>query len=195
MFFVFAPETNTLLTNVTAAFDSFGLDIIEARLQRSTNGFALHSFTAIVAEVDSATKTDYMHFLQGGIRDYLLKQESAKPILRHNSSRALKHFTTKTTVVFSFNKPTYTVMEVVAKNQPGLLHNVALILQRHNITLLSARIATFGERAEDIFYIQQHDRTPVTDQIILKKLETEITSALDRSKPSRTGCYGSITIN
>ena len=182
MFFVFAPEANTLLTHVTAAFDTLGLDIIEARLQRSTNGFALHSFTALVDDIDSAKKTDYMNYLETGIRNYLLKQEIEKPILRSSSSRVLKHFPTKASVVFSFNKPTYTAMEVVAQNQPGLLHNVALILQRHNITLLSARIATFGERAEDIFYIQQHDHTPVTDESILDKLKQEITTALDRSQ-------------
>ena len=185
MFFVFAPESNTLLTHVTAAFDTLGLDIIEARLQRSTNGFALHSFTAVVTEIDSAKKSDYMDFLEVGIRNYLLKQEIEKPIVRHSSSRALKHFPTKTTVIFSFNKPTYTAMEVVAQNQPGLLHNVALILQRNNITLLSARIATFGERAEDIFYIQQHDHTPVTDKLILDKVEKEIVAALDRSQPKK----------
>ncbi|MBX2849866.1 MAG: [protein-PII] uridylyltransferase [Acidiferrobacterales bacterium] len=185
MFFVFAPEVNTLLTHVTAAFDNLDLDIVEARLQRSTNGFALHSFTAIVGDSESAKKANYMRFLETEIRNYLLKQEIEKPILRRSSSRALKHFPTKASVVFSFNKPTYTAMEVVAQNQPGLLHNVALILQRHNVTLLSARIATFGERAEDIFYIQQHDHTPVTDKAILDTLEKEITTALDRSQPSK----------
>ncbi|MCL4140332.1 UNVERIFIED_CONTAM: hypothetical protein GTU68_059502 [Idotea baltica] len=185
MFFIFAPESNTLLTHVTAAFDTLGLNIIEARLQRSTNGFALQSFTAIVDDVNSAKKANYNRFLESGIRDYLLKQEIEQPILRNSSSRVLKHFPTKTKVVFSFNKPTYTAMEVVAQNQPGLLHNVALILQRNNITLLSARIATFGERAEDIFYIQQHDHTPVTNQKIIKKLEKEIIKALDRNQTKK----------
>ena len=185
MFFIFAPESNTLLTHVTAAFDTLGLDIIEARLQRSTNGFALHSFTAIVDDVDSAKKDNYMRFLESAIREYLLKQEIQKAISRSSSSRALKHFPTKTKVVFGFNKPTYTAMEVVAQNQSGLLHNVALILQRNNITLLSARIATFGERAEDIFYIQQRDHTPVTEQKILVKLQTEIIAALDRNKKTK----------
>ena len=78
-------------------------------------------------------------------------------------------------------------MEVIAQNQPGLLHNVALVLEKYNITLLSARIATFGERAEDVFYIQQHDHTPVTDENLLNSLSKEICSSLNRNKSDPKG--------
>jgi len=182
MIFIFSPESKSLLTHTTAAFDALDLDIIEARLQRSSNGYALHSFTAQASDTESANKNDYLRFLENRIREHIVKQDIEKLISRQSASRALKHFPTKTKVKFSFNRPTYTAMEVIAQNQPGLLHNVALILQRHGITLLSARIATFGERAEDIFYIQQQDHTPVTDEKLLKKLSKEICQALDRSK-------------
>jgi len=75
-------------------------------------------------------------------------------------------------------------MEVVAQDQPGFLHNVALILKNHNLILLSARIATFGERAEDIFYIRHGDHTPVVDAHILQQLENQICLALDKSTPA-----------
>jgi len=75
-------------------------------------------------------------------------------------------------------------MEVVAQDQPGLLHSVAKILAQHNLILVSARIATFGERVEDVFFVQHHNHTQVTDEIILDNLKKEIHNALNRKDKS-----------
>lgn len=181
MFFVYAPDSNHLLTQVTASFDAMDLNIIEARLQLSNNGFALYSFNALVPEDDSAKKKDYMDFLERRLRELILQAHRDRAISRRSASRALKHFPIQPRVSFTFNNPRYTAMEVVAQDQPGLLHNVARSLQHQNIKLLSAKVATFGERAEDIFFIQRHDRTPVTDEAVLDRLDKEICMALDRT--------------
>ena len=184
MFFVFAPETNRLLTQVTGSFDRLELNIIEARLQLSANGFALYSFNAVVAEKENATEQGYMEFLEQRLRSLILEREDEKAISRRNASRALKHFPIQPRVSFLFNSKSYTTMEVVAQDQPGFLHNVALVLKEHHLILLSARIATFGERAEDIFYIRHGDHTQVVDAKILKQLESQICQALDKTATS-----------
>ena len=181
MFFVFAPETNKLLTQVTGSFDELDLDIIEARLHLASNGFALYTFNATVSDEEFAQKPDYNEFLEKRIRELMLRPQTSDAISRRNSSRALKHFPIQPRVNFLFNSDDYTTMEVVAQDQPGLLHNVARVLQKHNLILLSARIATFGERVEDIFYIRHGDHTPVVDDAILKQLEQQITQALDKT--------------
>ncbi len=180
MFFVFAPETNRLLTQVTGSFDALDLNIIEARLQLTNNGFALYTFNAVVPEPEFATKRDYMRHLETRLRELILERDQGTAISRNTTSRALKHFPIQPRIKFLFNHSSYTAMEVIAQDQPGLLHNVALILREHNMILLSARIATFGERAEDVFYIRHGDHTPVTEPKILKQLETQIINALDR---------------
>lgn len=187
MFFVFAPETNQLLTQVTGSFDQLELNIIEARLQLSNNGNALYSFNAVVPEAELAKQRDYMQHLETKLRELILAQDQSQAISRKSTSRALKHFPIKPTVKFLFNHDDYTSMEVIAQDQPGLLHNVALILRDHKLILLSARVATFGERAEDVFYIRHSDHTPVTDAKLLKQLEQQITQALDqRPKASKS---------
>lgn len=182
MFFVYAPESNQLLCKVTAAFDTFDLSIIAAQLQSSNTGFALYSFNAIAPESELSESADYHRFLEKSLRELILTNQNPTAIVRRKASRALKHFPIEPSVAFSFHNPGYTVMEVIAQDQPGFLHNVALILQRNKLKLLSAKIATFGEKAEDIFFIQQHDRTPVTKKSVLAKLETDINKALDRNK-------------
>ena len=181
MFFVFAPYTNQLLVEVTGAFDALELNIIEARIQLSTNGFALFSFNAVVPSSETATKKDYMTFLQKRMRSLILEYDDNKIVDRKNASRALKHFPIEPNIIFTFDKPNYTTMEVIAQDQPGLLYKVAQILAQHNLILMSARIATFGERAEDVFFIQDHQRSQVTDNSLLNKLSEQIHTALKSS--------------
>ncbi|NND00728.1 MAG: [protein-PII] uridylyltransferase [Gammaproteobacteria bacterium] len=181
MFFIFAPDSNQLLSKVTASFDALDISIIEAQMQMSNNGFALYSFKANVDDGESGEASDYMRFLENQLRRLILSDKNSKAIRRRKASRALKHFPIKPRVSFSFHNPTYTTMEVVAQDQPGLLHNVALILQHHQIKLVGAKVATFGERAEDIFFIQRQDLRPVTDDQILADLENDINTALDRN--------------
>lgn len=180
MIFVFAPETRKLLTQVTASFDELELNIIEARLQSSKNGFALYSFSAMVPETKSAQEDEYMRSIEKQLHSLILSRGPTKLISRRNASRALKHFPIQPTVRFSFNHPAYTTVDVIAQDQPGLLHNVARILQENDLYLVSARVATFGARAEDIFFVRQHDHTPVTDEIKLAKLNQQICDALDK---------------
>ena len=46
-----------------------------------------------------------------------------------------------------------TVMELVAADQPGLLAKVGWALADSEVRMRSAKIATFGERAEDVFFL------------------------------------------
>jgi [protein-PII] uridylyltransferase len=48
-------------------------------------------------------------------------------------------------------------MEVMAQDRPGLLHQVALALQHCQARLVTAKIATYGERAEDVFFVTGRD--------------------------------------
>lgn len=180
MFFVFAPETNKLLTQVTGAFDRMDLNIIEARLQLSSNGFALYTFNATVPESDSARNNDYSRYLEKRLRKLIIEHDDKKYVARNHSSRALKHFPIEPRITFLFTSKSYTTMEVVAQDQPGLLHKVARVLRAHNLILLSARVGTFGERAEDIFYIRHGDHSPVVEKTILQQLEKALSDALDK---------------
>jgi len=120
------------------------------------------------------------------LRALILEHDAEKPSARRNLSRVLKHFPIEPRINFSFNQQAYTTMEVIAQDQPGLLHNVAKVVAQHNLILVSARITTYGERAEDIFYVQHHNHTPVTDENLLNDLKTQIYDALNHeSKPTK----------
>ena len=69
-------------------------------------------------------------------------------------------------------------MEVVATARPGLLSHVGWALVDTDVSLQNAKIATFGERAEDMFYVTDRDGSRL-DQAHCERLEHAIIQALD----------------
>ena len=77
---------------------------------------------------------------------------------RRSLPRRLRHFQRAPRVEFS-NGLDSTQLALVCGDQPGLLAQVAQTLRDSRVRVLDARIATFGERAEDFFVLtDEHDR-------------------------------------
>jgi [protein-PII] uridylyltransferase len=88
--------------------------------------------------------------------------------------RTLKHFPIATRVNFTLSlNGSQTIMEVTAQDRPGLLHQVALALQHCQARLVTAKIATYGERAEDVFFVMGRDGL-VLSEVSQACLRTEI---------------------
>jgi [protein-PII] uridylyltransferase len=47
----------------------------------------------------------------------------------------------------------YTVIEVSGLDRPGLLYELTTSISKLNLNIASAHVATFGERARDVFYV------------------------------------------
>src|SRR6185295_8583136 len=47
----------------------------------------------------------------------------------------------------------HTVVEVSGLDRPGLLYDLTAAISRLNLNIASAHIATFGEKAVDVFYV------------------------------------------
>jgi len=67
------------------------------------------------------------------------------------------------------------LLNISASDRIGLLYSVALILAKHKINLLLAKVSTLGERVEDTFLIDgaalQHNKIQI-------EMETELLEAL-----------------
>ena len=183
--FVFSAETKFLLSEVTNALDQANIDILDARMNRSVAGYGFYNFVCPTTEVDHPQKKEYLNFLAEQLRTYILETrfsrhlDRVKPETRiANVSRAMKHFPIKPRVEFINQNENHTIMEVIAQNQAGLLNKVALCLLENNIRLVNAKIETFGERAEDTFFITLRDGALITDQTIMDKLSDSIKKAI-----------------
>jgi [protein-PII] uridylyltransferase len=113
------------------------------------------------------------------MKDQILNPQPGKDPKQARLPRTLRHFQIDTIVRFS-DRPDSdnTVLEVIAQDRPGLLHHVAKAFLRCKIHLVSAKVSTFGERAEDIFYITDRDGHCVDRPASRERISRQIRSAL-----------------
>ena len=91
-------------------------------------------------------------------------------------SRQVKHFPIEPEVsIRSDEKGAYYVLNLVAADRPGLLYTVATTLAEFGASLHTAKIATLGERVEDVFLLSGGDLVSSGSRI---QLETELMERL-----------------
>ena len=109
-----------------------------------------------------------------------MQPEATTPGITTHIPRAAKHFKFPTQVFFETNEiQNQTMMKVIAYDRPGLLSQIGAAMHKCNITLHKAKIATFGEKAEDIFYITDAEGNSITDPKQLEYLNKTIIEVLN----------------
>ena len=179
--FIHGPQRQSLFVASVTAFDVLGLNIVDARIAASAEGFTFHSFVVLDEKGrpvgDQKPRLDKIEKV---LREHLAHQGKFKPNSNRRTPRLLKQFSVKTEVTISNDiNNNQTILEVVAPDRPGLLSIIANIFVDLEIDLLSAKITTLGERVEDIFYIVNQDNQAIRNQALCETLQRRICEELD----------------
>jgi [protein-PII] uridylyltransferase len=151
-FLIYTPDRDDLFVVMTAGFDRLNLSIMDARIHTLHNGFALDTFVVLDHSGQPVSDPRALAQLQKAMRDQLLNPHPGRDPQSAHLPRQLKHFPIETRVVFGPSpKGQLTLMEVTAQDRPGLLYQVGLALKQCHVNLVAAKVATYGERVEDIF--------------------------------------------
>ena len=176
----YTPDRDGLFVDLTAGIDRLNLSIWDARIHTTRFGFGLDTFVVLDQAGQPVTDEAQLKRIQTVMREQLFDPQPGRDIHHAHLPRTLKHFPIKTRVSFDVAPNGLTsVMEVTAQDRPGLLYQVALALAACRVRLVTAKIATFGERAEDIFFVVTRDGQLVSDPALQQSLETEIVGRLD----------------
>ncbi len=177
---VFTPDLANLLVRTTGGFDRLNLNIVDARLHTTQMGFALHNYL-VLDQNDNAVCTDIeQKEIEGVLKDQLLMPRKGRDPLKATLSRALKQFPIPTQVNFpEIRQGQYTVLEVIAQDRPGLLYQIAEVFEKCDIKLHNAKVATYGARIEDIFFVSDLGNKPITDSQQQNSIRQNIIDRLD----------------
>ncbi len=178
--FVYMQGHAGVFAQITAILAQLGLNVTEARIISSTDGFTLDSF--IVLEEDGVPISDAYRGqeLLDTLRRELARPQCIPTVISRRLPRQIHHFKFPTAVYFSEdNRNQRTIMEVVAYDRPGLLCLIGATLVACGIGLHNAKISTFGERAEDIFFITNEQGAPIQSPQRLDTLRRAVIEQLD----------------
>ena len=74
------------------------------------------------------------------------------------------------------------VIEVSAKDRPGLLNDLTRKISDLSIDIRSAHIATFGERATDVFYVLNKSGEKISSRSKIENIQKELIKSISFSE-------------
>ena len=159
--FVHSPDRSGLFAAILATLDRMGFGIHQARVLDGPGGTIFDTFEVLPA--DSYTSSDPAE-VEAGLGSALQGRLEEVRTSRRAMPRLLKHFRFPPKMEFGTTPDgRRTLLSLVAPDRPGLLSDVAQVLRAQGLNVHDARIATFGERAEDLFQITGADGLPLTE--------------------------------
>lgn len=153
--FVHSPDRDGLFAAIVITLDRLGLAIQQARALDGPGGSIFDSFQVLPADprqapVAATIERRLAEALAGPL-------ERIRPA-RRTQPRHLRHFRIAPRIAFDAAADgEHSVLSLVCTDRPGLLADIAHALRARHIRVHDARIATFGERAEDVFRISGPD--------------------------------------
>ena len=163
---VYSPDHPRLLAIVTGACAAAGGNIVDAQAYTTSDGFALDSIfisRAFERDEDEMRRARRItasieRSLKGEIKIAELVADKHPP----SAARAKTFLVPPDVAIDNALSSRETVVEVTGLDRPGLLYELTTALNRLNLNITSAHVATFGERAVDVFYVTDLTGTRVT---------------------------------
>ena len=172
---VYVRDQAMLFARLCGFFARLGYSIVDAKIHTTRHGYALDSFVVFAPDPDQAYR-DMIQLIEHGIREQLEKLPPLPTAMNGRLSRLVRHFPITPEVdVRADERGSQYLMNITAADRPGLLYSIARVLGEHDITLHTAKIATLGERIEDVFLISGRE---LAQTATLVKLEQDLLAVL-----------------
>jgi len=173
--FVFADDFDGLFALTAREFDRMELNVLAARVATTPDSRSWNLFQIMDANARALNSSDSAR-LQRALSEQL-GQRNIRPLPGRPIPRRLRHFMRRAEVHFNHGSDA-TRLEIATTDRPGLLSAIAESLLGAGIRLHDARVATFGQRVEDVFVISTRDGESLDDETAAR-LETELRKRLD----------------
>lgn len=177
---VYTQDHPGLFARTVGALGVAGASIMDAKIHTSRDGLAMDNFAVQDMDgnaFDSRRQLDkleetILETLKGNVKP---KERLLEKRMFGNKSEAFE----VEPVVLIDNKASNwsTVIEVNAKDRPGLLYDLAYALYRLKLSIFSAHVATYGERAIDVFYVRDLVGQKLSNKVRLRNLEDKLLKA------------------
>jgi len=161
--FVYAPDREFLFAASASILGRLGLTVLDSRIITANHGMTLDSY--VVEDIAASSAGGSRHEeIRTALRLGLCEPAAVPRNVRRLAKRQIKHFTIPVEVNFTLDTSSrHTVMEVIAADRPGLLARIGWALADARVRIHNAKIATFGERAEDVFHVTDDHGRPLSD--------------------------------
>ncbi len=180
--FIYTKERENLFATIATTLEQLGLNIADAKINITSDNFALNSFRVLEEDGSSPTEqyrtTEIIDKLESRLSD---DGTNTQAPLQRRQSRNNRIFNVETEIRFDqLVGKDLTVLSIVAADRPGLLACIANAFAELSIHLHHAKISTAGEKAIDSFHITDHHHNPLLDDKDIEQLRETLLKHLSQ---------------
>ena len=177
---VSTPNRVHLFADLTACFSDLGLSVLDAKLHTSDAGRSIDIFIVQHdATCQPVTDSEDQERLLRGLEQAALGQYIENAGTRR-TPRAHKYFNLPANVSIRPDlEGKRTLIELIAPDRAGLLTTVGRVFAEFGLDLSTAKIATLGERVEDVFYVTDSRGDNLYDDEFIGRLKDRLEHELN----------------
>ena len=181
---IWSPDRERVFADIAAALADMGADVVGATINTTVSGNVFDIFHIQDAAGQPYGRHDtpqrdalvaYLRVVATG--EFPVRRRSIMPMKHRDAAfRVEPHVT-----IFNELAEHATVIEASGRDRPSLLADLADVIADENLSLTSAQIDGYGERATDVFYVT-HLGHKLEDAAVTERLHAGLMAVLSESE-------------
>jgi len=182
---VYAGDRPGLFASLAAAISAGGANITDARVHTTKDGDAFDVFSVQTADHKPVGLNNNAALGALAARMHRAALQDHAPLEMKPASRRAAAFAIEPWVRIDNDITPYaTVVEASGRDRPGLLAELARVFADTGISIVTAHIDTLGERASDVFYVQEQAGGQIADSERAAGIRAAIEAVLRAADPA-----------
>ena len=179
-FLIYSVDSSYLFAHTIYCLEQQDLSIMEAYVIPTRGEYTISAYKVLECNGDKITSKDRVEHILHALRQNLSQEATAFCPINRRLPRQLKHFPIPTEVNFTQDYiNNHTVVAVVTTDRPGVLSSIAQALMICEVRIKRAKIATFGSKVEDFFFITDSYGQALFSTEQMERLRKELLNLLD----------------
>ena len=177
---VHTPDQPGLFSKLAGAIAMSGATILDAKAFTLSDGMALDLFYVQDAIGGPFHEKARLSRLKKAIEDTVTGKVDPTRRLSRPKLRKREQAFVLEPEVFIDNQASdlHTMIEVTGRDRPGLLFDLTRTLADLRLSISSAHISTYGEKAVDVFYVKNRAGFKITNQDAIDKIKDQLHDAM-----------------
>jgi [protein-PII] uridylyltransferase len=185
---VYTSDHPGLFSRFAGAIAVAGMNVVRATIFTTTDGMALDTFWIQDTSGKAVTEKARISKLKATIRDTLAGNIRIRETLEKQAGlpgRTRVFKVAQRVLIDNKASNVYTVVEVSGHDRRGFLHDITRALADLGLSVASARIATYGTRASDVFYVKDVFGLKVSHEGKLETIRNRLLEVLEAGAPGK----------
>ena len=184
---LYTPDYIGLFAAIAGAMATSGANIVDARVFTTSDGMAIDTIWIQAADGGAIRDEERLERLKQSVVLALSEDHAGAGGANEAAFDAVRQPVRSAPIALEPHvlvdngaSRGYTVIEVSARDRPGLLHDITRTLSACGVSIGSAHISTVGCRAVDVFYVRDRFGLKLSREAQLVQVQGRLTEMLER---------------